>query len=448
MVESGWLLLDKPQSPMHVSSLLLLKKSRPYEVLKYWRERWRSQSPVSPFNFVWRRSLQYPLGGWEPQAEFIFDDHIRGLALAPGENSPEHLHQLAAWLHSLPLEKDRPLWQLFVIEGLPDQQYAVLIKIHHALTDGVFAMGLLEHMLSPSAEEHCEKPFWSQALHGAANHRAPMTWSQSLKNLAPLAKGMGQGLLYMRRQHQPMKWPYQASPSPLNQEITARRHLEVMTLPLSAVREWAHEHDATLNDTLLCLTGMALHDYFQEQHQEEPESLHALVPVSLRSIEQNDPGCRLGFAVADLGPQHANIEERLVQVKRSTEAAKSFLENFNPVQKQLLTSVLDLVYVGSQTVPGLQRRLPPLANLLVSNVVGPRQTLYFNGDPLEEIIPLSILADGQGLNVTALSYHDKLTLSCVCCPDVVPNPYLLREGFAAAWDELQRSGQAAERILH
>jgi WS/DGAT/MGAT family acyltransferase len=388
------------------------------------------------------------MGGWEPQSNFVFDDHVRGLALTPGENSPEHLYQLAAWLHSHSLEKDRPLWQIFVIEGLPDQQYAVLIKIHHALTDGVFAMGLLEHMLSPSADDSCAKPFWSQPLRAAAADRSSMDWSTSLKNLAPLLKGVGQSLLHMRQHNMPMKWPYQASPSALNQEITPRRHLEVLTLSLPLVMDWAHEHEATLNDFLLCLTGMALHDYFQEQYQEEPETLQALIPVSLRSSGQNDPGCRLGFAVADLGHQNADVKQRLEQVKRSTEAAKRFLQNFNPVQKQLLTSLLDLVYVGSQITPWLQRTMPPVANLLVSNVVGPRQTLYFNGDPLEEIIPLSILADGQGLNVTALSYHDKLTLSCVCCPDVVHQPSVLRQGFEAAWDELQRAGNPSTRMLH
>lgn len=448
VVEAGWLLLDTPESPMHVSSLLVLKQSRPYDVLRHWRERFASFRPAAPFDYVCKRSLQHPWGAWEDSEAFDFDDHIRGMALAPGENSPEHLHRLAAWLHSLPLERDRPLWQLFVIEGLPDQHYAVLIKIHHALTDGAFAMGLLYHMLSLSPDETCAEPFWAQTLSQARSSHQPVSWSQSVKNFAPVAMGIGKGLLRSLQQNLGMKWPYQASPSILNQQITQRRHLEVSTFSLPELMEWAHQHNVTLNDLLLYLTGTALHHYLRQQPEVGPESLHALIPVSLRSQEQSDPGCRLGFAVADLGGRDASQQERLNQVKRSTEAAKSFLQNFNPAQKQALTSVLDILYVGSQIIPVVGRHLPPVANLLVSNVMGPQQTLYFNGDPLEQIIPLSILADGQSLNVTALSYADQLFVSCVCCPDVVTDPGSLRDEFERAWNELPRTGLNSVGGLH
>jgi WS/DGAT/MGAT family acyltransferase len=448
VVEAGWLLLDKPESPMHVSSLLVLKQSRPYDVLRHWRERFASFHPSAPFDYVCKRTLQHPWGAWERSQTFTFDDHIRGVALTAGENSPEHLHRLASWLHSLPLERDRPLWQLFVIEGLPDHHYAILIKIHHALTDGVFAMGLLYHMLSPYADELCNEPFWAQHLLRSGPSRQSVSWPESFKKFAPMATGVGQGLWHSIQQHLPMKWPYQALPSKLNQQITPRRHLEVCTFSLPKVMEWAHQHKATLNDVLLFLTGTALHQYLGQQSEAGPDSLNALIPVSLRSQEQNDPGCRLGFAVADLGSRDASAEERLDQVKRSTEAAKSFLQNFSPAQKQVLTSILDILYVGSQLLPFAGRHLPPVANLLVSNVVGPQQTLYFNGDQLEQIIPLSILADGQSLNVTALSYADQLFVSCVCCPDVVKDPRNLRKQFEVAWDELQRIGLNPAGELH
>jgi WS/DGAT/MGAT family acyltransferase len=437
VVEAGWLFLDRPESPMHVSSLLVFKQPRPYDVLRHWRERFADFRPCPPFNYVCRKDLKHPLGRWEQARTFDFDEHVRGLALTPGEDTPEDLHRLAAWLHSLPLERDRPLWQLFVIEGLPDQQYAILIKIHHALTDGAFAMGLLDHMLSPFPDESCEVPFWAQNIRESQSERP----TRSFKNLLPAAMSLGQGLLNSLQNYPAMKWPFQASPSLLNQQITSRRHLETCTFHLPDVMEWAHRHKASLNDTLLFLTGTALHRYLEQHSEKGPETLNALIPVSIRSEAESDPGCRLGFAVAHLGSRHANAKQRLDEIKASTEAAKSFLRNFNPGQKQVLTSALDILYVGTQVLPGRGRYLPPLANLLVSNVVGPKEKLYFNGDQLKEIIPLSVLADGQSLNVTALSYADRLFLSCVSCSDVIEDPESLKDLFDQCWDEMQEDNR-------
>jgi WS/DGAT/MGAT family acyltransferase len=435
VVEAGWLLLDRPESPMHVSSLLVFKQARPYDVLHHWRERFASFRPCPPFNYVYKQDLKKLWGSWDTTRTFNFDEHIRGFALAPGGNTPEDLHRLAAWLHSLPLSRDRPLWQLFVIEGLPDQQYAVLIKIHHALTDGAFAMELLDHMLSPFPDEACGIPFWAQNLK-VSKYPGP---TRTFKNLIPAAMSFGQGLLNLLQHNAGMSWPFQASPSLLNQAITSSRHLEVCRFPLPEVMEWAHEHKATLNDTLLFLTGTALHRYLEQHSEQGPELLNALIPVSIRSEADHDPGCRLGFAVADLGSRHASPKQRIEEIKRSTAAAKSFLQELNPAQKQVLTSALDILYVGTQTLPGHGRYLPPLANLLVSNVAGPKDELYFNGDQLKEIIPLSVLADGQSLNVTALSYADQLFISCVCCSDVIEDPRSLKDFFEQCWSEMQSS---------
>jgi diacylglycerol O-acyltransferase len=432
VVDAGWLLLDRPESPMHVSSLLVLKQAQPYDVLHHWRERFASFRPCPPFNYVCKRDLRHPWGRWEPTRSFDFDDHVRGMALTPGENTSDDLYRLAAWLHSLPLDRDRPLWELFVIEGLPDQHYAVLIKIHHALTDGAFAMALLDHMLSPFPDERCEFPFWAQ-------HREesqPTGPRRTFKSFVPTALGLGQGILASLPHGPALKWPFQAAPTLLNQAITPKRHLEVCTLPLPEVLEWAHEHKASLNDALLFLTSTALHRYLNQHAAKGPESLNALIPVSIRSNDESDPGCRLGFAVADLGSRHASPKERLNHIKRSTQAAKAFLQNFNTAEKQVLTSVLDILYVGSQLIPQLGRSMPPLANLLVSNVMGPKGTLYFNGDKLKQIIPLSVLADGQSLNVTALSYADQLFVSCVCCTDVIKDPRSLKDLFEQSWETM------------
>jgi hypothetical protein len=172
-------------------------------------------------------------------------------------------------------------------------------------------------MLSPSPDEPCEIPFWAQKLRPTRSSREPASWSKSFKNIVPAAIEVGHGLLRSLQQNPAMKWPYQASPSILNQAITQRRHLEVSTFSLSKVMDWAHRHNASLNDILLCLTGTALHRYLEQHSKGGPESLHALIPVSLRSQEHSDPGCRLGFAVADLGSRDASQTEMAINWNRS-----------------------------------------------------------------------------------------------------------------------------------
>lgn len=441
VVEAGWLLLDKPESPMHISSLMVFKQAKSYNVLHYWRKHFAKFRPSVPFNYVLKKNLQYPLGAWDDTADFSFEDHVRGFALAPGENGPKDLHTLAAWLHSLPLERDRPLWQLFVIEGLPDQHYGILIKIHHALTDGAFAMDLLERMLCHSPDERREEPFWADSL--KAHTKAPRpeaTWStplKSLKNFVPLVGGLGQGLFRSAIQRLPMTWPYRAPVSLFNKEITQRRHLELSVFPLKEIMDCAHKHEATLNDILLFLTGTALRYYLQKKQNLPEASLNALIPVSLRTGHEENHGCKLGFALAELGTHDAKPLQRLARIKQSMSASKLFLQNFNPGQKQVLTSALDIMFIASQMIPNLGAYIPPVANLLVSNLIGPRDTLYFNGDRLEQLIPLSVLADGQSINVTALSYSGQLYVSCISCPDLVADPELLQKGFAKAWNDLK-----------
>jgi len=441
VIEAGWLMLDKPNSPMHISSLMIFKKAKDYDVMKYLRQHKDTYKPAAPFNYVLKKTLRKPFGEWRQEETFAFDYHVTGIALSPEENSPDHLYKTTAWLHSIPLDRNRPLWQLFIIQGLPENHYALLIKVHHSLMDGAFAMSLLDKMLQRTAAHRDDRPFWTQNFKAmdqkSKSARLPFNWKGKAHKTMQFLESMGQLTLRALNHRLPMTLPYSAPPCLINTEISSRRNLEVAKFSLAEIHKLADFHKVTINDVLLYLTGSALQSYLRSKDQNPKSSLKAIMPVSLRKQGEDALGCRLGFALTELGSGDARPAERLACIKRTMQAAKVFLQSFDATQKIALTSALDLLFVGSHLWPGLSKSLPQIANVLISNVVGPKSTLYFNGDRLEQIIPLSLLFDGQALNVTALSYKDHFTISCVSCPDVLFDPELLQLGFREAYEELQ-----------
>ncbi len=449
VIEAGWLMLDKPNSPMHISSLMILKKAKDYDVMKNLRQHKDDYQPAAPFNYVFNKTLRKPLGEWQEEETFAFDYHVTGIALSPEENSPDHLHKTTAWLHSIPLDRKRPLWQLFIIQGLPENHYALLMKVHHSLMDGAFAMSLLDKMLHRRVGFTDDRPFWAQDLKAkdrkTKGPRRSIIWKEKGHKTWQFLESIGLLSWRILNHSLPMTLPYNAPPCLINREITARRSLEVTSFSLAEIHRLAELHKVTINDILLYLTGSALQSYLRSKNQNPKPSLKAIMPVSLRKQGEEALGCRLGFALTELGSGDARPAERLASIKRAMQAAKVFLQSFDDAQKIALTSALDLLFVGSHLWTGLSKHLPQIANVLISNVVGPKHCLYFNGDRLEQIVPLSLLFDGQALNVTALSYEDHFTISCVSCPDVLFDPEVLQLAFHQAFEELQALGQGPKK---
>jgi WS/DGAT/MGAT family acyltransferase len=366
----------------------------------------------------------------EPDPEY----HVRLDALpSPGDDAD--LGRLVERLHSHQLDMTRPLWEAHVIEGLSEGRFAFYFKAHHGAVDGMGAMSLITNWLSTEPG--------GPAGSGAAEldeRRATL-----LDRLRVPAKRVGDGVLatgelagrlldMARGSNSSVRAALRTPRTPFNQKLTKHRRIAVQVLELPRLKAVATATGATVNDVVLTTLGGAVRSYLEDLDALPEESLTVSVPVGF-DRDEGTLNAATGF-VCPLGTDLADPLERLKQIGAGTSRGKADLSNMsaNALQHYTLLGLVPLM-IGQKT--GLLRRLPPLFNFTVSNVVLSREPLYLLGAELDLIVPVSFLADGYGLNVTLVGYKDRVTLGFVACRDTVPHVQRLAVLTGEALSELE-----------
>ena len=419
-MDAGWLLLDGPSSPLHVSLLLEFTKAkerRQVSIYDEWLTRYRRHEPSPPFNYVaqmpWSRGY-WP--HWVQASSFEFSEHIRPVALVSPHDQTADLEALAGWLHGLPLSRSRPLWEVYLIEGLSDHRYAILMKVHHSLIDGVGGMRHLYAALSADPRATAKAPLWAHEC-PTVTHRPRPTAAAPGARWSSRTWTRLQGLLRDGLSGE-VPLPFSASRSCLNQDINPSRQLLSCDLDLATMQHLAKEHGGHLNDSLLLYVSEAMRAHVRHVKL-KAAPLKAIMPFSTRCDGDLSSGSQLGFAVAELHNDISRVDQRIKRIIASTRSTKRILGALSHQEQAWLTAGLGGAFLAGQKVPFLRHHAPPFGNLVVSNVQGPDQTLYLNGDQLDRVVPLSVLLDGQALNATGLSYRGRLHLSFVSCPSVL-----------------------------
>jgi diacylglycerol O-acyltransferase len=366
----------------------------------------------------------------QPDPEY----HVRLSALpAPGDDAD--LGRLVERLHSHPLDMTRPLWEAHVIEGLSEGRFAFYFKAHHGAVDGMGAMSLITNWLSTDPG--------GPAGSGAAERderRATL-----LDRLRVPAKRVTDGVLatgelagrlldMTRGTNSSVRAALRTPRTPFNQKLTQHRRIAVQVLELPRLKAVATATGATVNDVVLTTLSGAVRRYLAELDALPEESLTVSVPVGF-DRDEGTLNAATGF-VCPLGTDLEDPLERLKLISAGTSRGKADLSNMsaNALQHYTLLGLVPLM-IGQKT--GLLKRLPPLFNFTVSNVVLSRQPLYLLGAELDLIVPVSFLADGYGLNVTLVGYTDRVALGFVACRDTVPHVQRLAVWTGEALAELE-----------
>ncbi len=426
-----FLLLERPHQPMHVGSLLLLKPPAGSRRQFFREQAERAVSATSahpPFNLqlVRKRGKWF----WDTDRDFDVHAHFRRLAL-PQPGTMTELHALVAALHAAPLDRTKPLWEAYLIEGVEGNRGALYIKIHHALADGVSGARMLQRALSTEPDMRGVTPFWALTQ---PRGKKPDETGELLAGLGSLAREQVTALPRVARavfqtvQDVAKGHPHQASmlktPSTvLNQAIGGSRRYAAGSWKLARLRRIARLHDAKLNDIVLAMCASALRRYLIERNALPAKPLVAMVPISLRS-DGSDGGNQVGLMLAGLATDVADPVKRLEAIRRSVQHAKNRYAG--------MTQLEILEYVSTlMTIPAVNMAtgLVPTRqafNVVISNVPGPSQTLYYEGARVEAAYPLSIVLDGQALNITCTSYGDRLEFGLLACSRNVPTlePFL------------------------
>jgi diacylglycerol O-acyltransferase len=464
LLDCAFLLLERPETPMHVGGLLRLKPppDAPADFARRLVAQWRA-SPYadSPWDLILpSQRLRGLIPLWLHESYLDMEYHVQLHAVTPqaGERPEQALLRQLAQLHAQPLDHTRPLWECHVFEGLPDGEVAIYMKAHHALLDGISGVRLMDSMFAHAPEVRNRPAPWApNAVHyestmpsvqktGGASVGAPEGSRGLLASLGGAARELARAAI---SRADTLVTPYRTSAGPFNRPITARRTYALARCEYARIQRLAQLGQVSSNDIVLAICAGALRRLLADVDA-QGAPLTAAVPVSTRPRDDQRPGSgtALSFCLANLGTDIADPRTRLKAIHSSTQRAKAHLGQM--VRGALLpyTATLMLPFIGEQ-LSGRGGRLRPMFNLVISNVPGPKAPLYLEGAQIEGIYPLSVLFHGQGLNITCLRYVDRLHFGFTACPDAVAGtealPGYVRDSLAELEHELSFPHQVARR---
>lgn len=417
-----FLSLEKRQQPMHVGGLFLFKipDNAPSTYIQDLVQDIRNSKsiPIAPFN--------NKLNGlfWDEDQEFDLDHHFRHIALP----HPGRIRELLIYIsqeHATLLDRAKPLWTCTIIEGIEDNRFAMYFKIHHAMVDGVASMRLMEKSFSKDPNTHTIVPPWcinsrrEKPKKPNVIRRIGNTVS-NLKHQVTATPAVFNELFQavQERKHNPdYVSSFQAPASILNQRVTASRRFAAQSFAFARFRRIAKALDMTLNDIVLAVCSTALREYLISLNSLPNKPLIAMVPTSIRS-DDSEVSNRITMILANLATHVADPIERAQIISRSVKNAKM---RFQRMTSSQILSYSAFVYAaaGLNILSGMMPKHQAF-NLVISNVAGPREPLYWNGAKLEALYPASVVFDGQALNITLTSYLDKLEVGIVACRKALP----------------------------
>jgi diacylglycerol O-acyltransferase len=463
VLDVGFLLAESREHPTHIAMLQLLRPppdAGPEYVSDFHRTLLTS-TDIAPR--MRRRPVRTMTGlgqlSWAQDEELDMDYHVR-LSCLPHPGRVRELLALVSRLHGTLLDRQRPLWELHVIEGLSDGRFAVYTKVHHALMDGVTAMNRMSVGLATSPDGVSVPPwapmgvsddsgstsFIDSSIAATLEQIGDRVW-EGVRSAGVVATEMlttppavARALVSMLRD-EVATLPFEAPKMMFNVPIGGARRFAAQSWSLERVRAVGKAMDATVNDVAVAMCAGALRRYLSDAGELPDRSLVAFLPVSLRAAGFSDSdaaGNALGGILCDLATDQADAGVRLAKIRESTRHSKSILSGLNPTQTMALTSLL-VAGAAAAPVPGLRQLVSPPFNVIISNVPGSREKLYWNGAELLENYPISIPADGQALNITLTSYTGQLSFGIIGCRRSVPRLQRLLEHLNTELETLEHA---------
>jgi diacylglycerol O-acyltransferase / wax synthase len=412
--------------------------------------------------FRWRL-VQVPLGldlpYWTEDEDFDLDFHIRESAVPPPGDDGQ-LAQTVSRIFARPLDRSRPLWELYLIHGLEGGRVALLTKVHHAVVDGVSGNEILTVLLDPSPEGRAIEPppedtppggrpgdleMLGRGLAGLARQpvRALRSVPTALPNLTELpganafpgVPSLSRALTGARRRlggpQDPGILEVTGARPPrtcFNGPISAHRSFAFGSVSLETVKAIKNAAGVKVNDVVVAVCAGAVREFLIERDELPDDPLVAMVPVSVRGgDEQGTFGNRISTMIV---PIPTDVADPLKRLERAHELLRSAKEHHAALPADLLTDASAFVppavaALAARTTVGILGRTRPPLNLVISNVPGPRLPLFIAGARLEAHYPVSAIVDGVGLNMTVMSYLDHVDFGIVADRDQLPDVWPL-----------------------
>jgi WS/DGAT/MGAT family acyltransferase len=452
--------LERPGEPQHIAAITVFeagKLARPDGGIDIDRVRAYVASRLHRLPRYRQRLAWIPVEGhpvWVDDPHFQIDFHVRHTAL-PRPGDERQLKRLAGRVVSQPLDRERPLWEFWVVEGLEGgKRFAIVQKVHHCMIDGISGVDLMAILLAtdPEAEPETSPPFEPRPVPRGLDLLAIEVGRRvtglvgvlgrtpsALRQPADLAERVREGVAAVGETLASALRP--ASNTPINQKLGPHRRIEWRDLELSRVKAVKDRLGGTVNDVVLATVAGALRHFLSLRRLDVDQlRIRANVPVSLRSRDERGTlGNRIALFMAELPVGEADPLARLARVRETMERLKSSRQAMGA---EVLAAVSEWTSATllSLAVRGSARGRP--YNLVVTNVPGPQIPLYMLGARMERCYPVVNLQPQQGLGVGLFSYAGTLGFGFTADPDQVPDLYVFADAVTASFEELERLARA------
>jgi diacylglycerol O-acyltransferase / wax synthase len=452
-LDASFLYLETAKQPLHVCSILELDTSTMPGGYTFDRLRdalglrikampeFREKLADNRFN------LDHPV--WVDDKDFDVDRHLHRIGLPPPGGRDE-LAQICGHIASLPLDRSRPLWEMWVIENIAGTdardggRLAVMTKVHHAGVDGVTGANLMSQLCSTEPDAPPPDPVDGPgdasdleiAVSGAVKFA---TRPLRLVNVVPTTLSSVLDTVKRARSGNAMAAPFAAPKTAFNTNVTGHRNVAFVQLDLEDIKTVKNHFGAKVNDVVLALVSGVLRKFLHDRGELPDNSLVAMVPVSVHEKSDRPGRNQVSGMFSKLETQIGEPGERLKAIAEANSVAKqhssaigaTLLQDWTQFAAPAVFGVAMRVYAASR-LSGAR----PVHNLVISNVPGPQVPLYFLGSEVKAMYPLGPIFHGSGLNITVMSLTGKLDVGIVSCPELLPDLWDLADDFEAALSEL------------
>lgn len=469
-IDAAFLYMETPETPMHVAGLHIYEPPADFSgsFFEHFREFFLSRMHLAPIfeKKLARTVLELDHPGWVDAGEMDFDYHLKRMTL-PSPGSFAQLEQLVAELHSVPLDRRQPLWQVVVIEGLDSGNIAVYSKIHHAAVDGGAGMAIAAALFDIGPAPRKVKPpepkkpaqrkptIEERALLGI-NDVVQNVMRQQLKVMEAIPQVLGtiNDLLTPKKGESggnglPGIPDVLAPKTPFNVTITSQRSFAARDLSLTDAKFVSKATGTKINDIVMAICAGALRTYLQGRKALPKKPLVAFVPISLRAPGDADASNQVFGMMCPIATQIADPMGRLRAIQKTANDSKTLagtVKDVSPKDYTLLGAPVllpGLAQFFGRT--GLADVMPSTTNLTISNVAGPPFPLFCAGAKILALYPVSIPVHGIALNMTVQSYQDKLNFGITADRKAVPDADRLADLLVVALGELKDAATALQK---
>ena len=461
--DAVFLYMETPTMPMHTMGTMILDPSDLPGGFDHERAVQTIRARIHLLPPFRQRLLEIPFGLGHPvlvdDPDFRVEDHVRRMGVPAPGGMPE-LAEVVAHLAETPLERTKPLWEMWVLDGMADGRVALVTKLHHCIMDGASGSaqmaGLLD--LEADAEPEPSTEAWDPAPLPSAFELARRSATSRVvgpSRIAGVLSDTAKGVLRRARAEREIEARGDALPgwsaprTPFNRSLTAHRRVAYGSLPMEQVKRVKNAFGVTVNDVILAACSLVLRRYLLARDQLPEQPLSCSMAVSLKTDAERQEFSNKVSATTVALPTNLEDPSAVVEaVHRGTANAKAVLEavaiDIIPQWLELLPPRLTGLAMRAVSDWHLVDRAPPMMNVVLSNVRGPPVPLYFGGARIEAVYPMGPVGEGMGLNITVLSNMGRLDIGVMACTEAVPDPGEIARAFRLALGDLVTAAESGE----